>query len=231
MYYVELIDRFWVFNEKARPGHAAIALYFYLLQTAKVNDTYQLSVSDVELSKSLGLSRSTVKVTKQKLKDIGLIQYTTRNGYPGLYRLIVNYPVEILNVQNVKKDIVEEIMDFPDQQNDSQLSEEGKADRTMIKDITSFSSGLFAENKSIPNLSVFLSFAKNLDAYSPELDSLITEKYYSWLSKGWKSISDRPITNWKSSLKSILPFLKSEGEDDKTLIHTTQNIRYPLKKS
>jgi len=91
MYYLELIERFWILNQKAKPGATAIALYLYLLKTAKSSDSYDFQVSDVVLSKELGLTRQTVKATKERLRDLGLIQFKTRNGVSGSYRLLLNY--------------------------------------------------------------------------------------------------------------------------------------------
>ena len=53
-------------------------------------------------------------------------------------------------------------------------------------------------------------YAKTLENYIPELDYLIQEKYDSWLGNGWKNGYNKPITNWKSSIKNTMPFLQSE---------------------
>ncbi|MET2743972.1 hypothetical protein ABXT13_13290, partial [Staphylococcus caprae] len=60
------------------------------MKTGKENDAYDFKVSDVVLSKELGLTRQTVKSTKEKLQDFGLIQFQTQNGVSGSYRLILN---------------------------------------------------------------------------------------------------------------------------------------------
>ena len=63
---------------------------------------------------------------------------------------------------------------------------------------------------NIPSIEEFLEYAENLENYVPELEHLVTAKYDSWLKNSWKTVSDRPITNWKSSLKNTIPFLQSE---------------------
>ena len=76
----------------------------------------------------------------------------------------------------------------------------------------------------IPSLEEFSQYAKLLDNYVPELDLLIKEKYDSWLENGWKNGYDKPITNWKSSIKNIMPFLESELQSSNA---TSQKIALP----
>jgi hypothetical protein len=65
-------------------------------------------------------------------------------------------------------------------------------------------------------LEEFTQYAKTLDNYVPELDILIKEKYDSWLGNEWKNGYDKPITNWKSSIKKAMPLLKSELQSSST---------------
>ena len=82
MYYLELIQRFWDFNKTAKISPTEALLYFYLLKMGYENDRYDFKISDVELGRELGLTRKTIKSTKEKLKNLGLIQFQSKNGLP-----------------------------------------------------------------------------------------------------------------------------------------------------
>ncbi|NAW51884.1 hypothetical protein GNY06_11085 [Elizabethkingia argentiflava] len=69
---------------------------------------------------------------------------------------------------------------------------------------------------NIPSQEEFTQYVKTLENYIPELDYLIKEKYDSWLSNAWKNSYDKPITNWKSSIKNTMPFLQSELQSSNT---------------
>jgi hypothetical protein len=79
----------------------------------------------------------------------------------------------------------------------------------------------------VPDLVEFLKYARSLEAYSPELDEFITAKYSGWLANDWKSDSGRVITNWRTSLKNVLPFLKPGGKDSQLSIDRIPDIRHP----
>ena len=193
MYYVELIDRFWKFNEREGAGHTVIAFYLYLLKMAKDHNDYQFRISDVELGKRLSLSRSTVKVTKEKLRDLGLIEFRTKNGAAGHYRLILDYPLE-------------------------------------GREVIEVSTSSVSINRNIPDLREFLDFARTLEAYIPDCDKLIEEKYDSWLKNNWKSSNGRLITNWRSTLKNIMPFLLSDNKRVHLSVKDIPHIRHPEQK-
>ena len=95
MYYLELIQRFWDFNKTAKISPTEALLYFYLLKMGYENDRYDFKISDIELGKELGLTRKTIKSTKEKLKNLGLVQFQSKNGLPCHYRLLLNYSFEI----------------------------------------------------------------------------------------------------------------------------------------
>ena len=79
-------------------------------------------------------------------------------------------------------------------------------------------------SRNIPSLEEFTQYAKTLENYIPELDQLIKEKYDSWLGNGWKNGYDKPITNWKSSIKNAMPFLQRELQSSNT---TSEKIALP----
>ena len=231
MYYLELIERFWIFNAKAKPGSTAIAMYLYLLKTAKASDAYDFKISDVVLSKELGLTRQTVKTTKEKLRDFGLIRFQTKNGVSGSYRLILRYPLEASAPEKINSSEIQMMPSFKELKDDLNLDvlnpevkiPSGNVDQR----INTPSIPPANENSNIPALEEFLAYARTLAAYQSELDELIKDKYHSWKDSGWKNNSDRLITNWKSSLKSTLPFLKNAAQNDQLSIQTIPDIKRP----
>lgn len=231
MYYLELIERFWIFNEKAKPGSTAIAMYLYLLKTAKACDAYDFKVSDVVLSKELGLTRPTVKTAKEKLRDLGLIRFQTKNGVSGSYRLILSYPLEASAPKEMKSSEIQMTPSFKELKDDLNLDVLNlgvKIPSSNINQKINASSIQPAnENIKIPEFEEFLAYARTLAAYQSELDELIKDKYHSWKDSGWKNSSDRLITNWKSSLKSTLPFLKNVAQDNQLSLQTIPDIKRP----
>ncbi|SDQ99720.1 hypothetical protein SAMN05421664_3040 [Chryseobacterium soldanellicola] len=231
MYYLELIERFWIFNEKAKPGSTAIAMYLYLLKTAKACDAYDFKVSDVVLGKELGLTRPTVKTAKEKLRDLGLIRFQTKNGVSGSYRLILSYPLEAIAPEKVKSSEIQMTPPFQELKDDLNLNVPNLGVKitssNIDQKINAQSIKPANENSNIPVLEEFLAYARTLAAYQSELDELIKDKYHSWKDSGWKNNSDRLITNWKSSLKSTLPFLKNAAHDDQLSIQTIPDIKRP----
>jgi len=231
MYYLELIERFWIFNEKAKPGSTAIAMYLYLLETAKACDDYDFQVSDVVLSKELGLTRPTVKLTKEKLRDLGLIKFRTKNGIPCSYRLVLSYSLETsepVKIENDKAELLQTFQKYNDDEDPLIRRNRFESSSLIAGDEIKLSSPQLAnENIEIPEFEEFLAYAQALAAYYPELDVLVKGKYYSWKDNGWKNNADRLITNWKSSLKSTLPFLKNAADDDQLSLQTIPDIKRP----
>lgn len=231
MYYIELIDRFWLFVEKTKPGTAAISLYLYLLQVAKQKDAYQFTISDIELAKRLGLNRATVKRTREKLSKFGLIEYYREQGAAGICRLMVNYPLEPTGFDKVQNEPASSIIDFFGRtENVLQIVEIDEKDNlsvTVDENILVEPTSLLIDGRVVPGPEEFLDYARTLDAYHLELDNLIMAKYSGWLKNKWKSASGRPIINWQSSLKNVLPFLTSELVPDKLTVHNIPQIRHP----
>lgn len=231
MYYLELIYRFWGFNQKISIGSTGISMYLYLLKIAYDNERYDFQISDVAISKELGLTRKTVKSTKEKLQSIGLIQFQTKNGLPCSYRLILDYPLTVSEPKNVKKEELwkeefiqkEEELVFPSptvppiqnlsENTDQKVEEQSSREK--------------ANNKNIPIWEEFIEYAQILEIYEQQLDFEIQTKYESWKNNGWKNHADRPITNWKSALKSALLYMKNIADRSEFSIENIPNIRHP----
>lgn len=213
MYYLELIQRFWDFNHQKTIGSTGISMYLYLLKIGYEKEHYSFQISDVVISKELGLTRKTVKSTKEKLKNLGLIQFQTQNGIPCNYRLIVDYPLQssepkIINKKEIKTE---------------QFVQEVKTPSIQISSVSS--------TQNIPSLEELIEYAKTLDHYEVELDSKIQSKYENWRNNGWKNSSDRLITNWKSTLKSSLPFMKNAMKNHQISLQSIPDIKRPKSKN
>ena len=254
MYYLELIQRFWDFNKTAKISPTEILLYFYLLKMGHENGRYDFKISDVELGKELGLTRKTIKTTKEKLKNLGLVQFQSKNGLPCHYRLLLNYSFEIESKKSIRNEestivekdqnrevleIFESILPAPNsvelieeveidndvkpssetlQQNQKiELEQEQKQEREQLN----------LKNSKIPSLNEFIEYAKSLEGYESELELSISEKYESWINNGWKNTSNRPISNWKSTLKSTLPYLKNTSGENSLSLQDIPNIKRP----
>ena len=253
MYYLELIQRFWDFNKTAKISPTEALLYFYLLKMGYENDRYDFKISDIELGKELGLTRKTIKSTKEKLKSIGFIQFKTINGLPCHYRLLLNYSFEIEYEKSIKneecaiveKDQNREVLEIFDCILSAQNSVEVIKEIEINSDVKA-SSGttekqklewkqaqkqeqeqLNLKNNKIPSLDEFIEYAKSLEGYEPKLDLSISEKYESWKNNGWKNTSNRPISNWKSTLKSTLPYLINKSEKNSLSLQDIPNIKRP----
>ena len=253
MYYLELIQRFWDFNKKAKVSPTEISLYFYLLKIGYENERYDFKISDVELGKELGLTRKTIKSTKEKLKNLGLIQFQSKNGLPSHYRLLLNYSIEIepekliKNEENtiVEKDQNREVLEIFESILSAQNSVEVVKEIEINSDIKASSETTEKQklewkqaqkqeqeqqnlkNNKIPSLDEFIEYAKSLEGYEPELELSVNEKYEVWKNNCWKNTSNRPISNWKSTLKSTLPYLKNTSGENSFSLQDIPNIKHP----
>ncbi|MCW4451166.1 hypothetical protein OK344_02980 [Kaistella sp. BT6-1-3] len=214
MYYQELIDRLWRFNENTRLGAIAIAMYLYLLKMGNENNSYKVVVSDGVISATLGITRKTVKTTKKRLKNYELIQFEAKKGLPCSYRLILNYNLNIETLEKTpeksqpeSESFVEEEVEFFSSKAIS--SDVLPNDKLLITELSKPTEPNPSEDSKNPTFEEFLAYAKTLDSYKEELDSDIKEKYQTWEKNNWLNNFGRPIKNWKSSLKSVLPYLSN----------------------
>ena len=255
MYYLELIQRFWDFNKTAKISPTEALLYFYLLKMGYENDRYDFKISDIELGKELGLTRKTIKSTKEKLKNLGLVQFQSKNGLPCHYRLLLNYSFEIeyeKSIRNEESTIVEkdqnrEVLEIFESILSAQNSVEAIKEIEINSDVKA-SSETFPQqkkeleqeqeqsqeqvlqnlkNSKIPSLDEFMRYAKSLEGYESELELSISEKYESWINNNWKNTSNRPISNWKSTLKSTLPYLKNTSGENSLSLQDIPSIKRP----
>ena len=233
MYYLELIDRFWDFNQKVRLGSSAISLYLYLLKLGKDNDSYKVVISDVALGNALGITRKTIRPTKEKLRELGLIEFESKSGFPCYNRILLNYSFDIPIPEKIETEKINKVQSLEIVEKQETLKRNNSSDEVVPKiskssdKVSITHTSKISKSKIIPELEEFTQFATTLEDYQPLLDSVIEEKYYSWLENDWKNSSGRPISNWKSSLKSILPYLKNSKKDDAVSVNSIPNVKRP----
>ncbi|CAA7197505.1 helix-turn-helix domain-containing protein [Chryseobacterium potabilaquae] len=223
MDYLKLIHKFWEYNQEKPLGATTIALYLFLLEAWDKNECKDFKVSDSTLSEKLGLTRPTIRSTKEKLRNIGLIYYQTKNGIPTYYRLILDYSIPY----SIEKSNTEE------SERQNAYSKLKRTPRKSIDPVSSRSETfpiLYpSENirdKNIPSLGEFITYAKSLEMYEPDLDLKIQAKYNSWVSNGWRTGQNSPITTWKPLLKSTLPYMKNTSLNEISLKYIP-NIKRP----
>lgn len=234
MYYLELIQRFWDYNQKAQLNTTSVTFYLYLLNLASNKNGYDVSISDVAISNALGITRRTVKSTKEKLQILGLIRYENKKGLASTYRVVLDYPTRTPEFGKSKKlssgstssdPEVESTEDLPLHDLSVQNIDNTRKpeDGIPVSDV----SRPQINNNQRPSFSEFIEYAQTLADYEISLDSAIKDKYDSWVANGWKNASGRPVSNWKSSLKGTFPFMKNKTEVKDLSIQSIPNIERP----
>lgn len=216
----ELTEKFWKYNEKEPLGAVAIAFYLFLLEIWKKNKENDFSLSDTEICGRLKITRPTIIALRQKIVTVGMIQYQSKNGLPGHYKILSEYSPTLSTFE--KPEIDKRGSTNKGSQKTIQKKKK-TAEKSLQKIETSQNQNLTSNNPeekpttipislpgNIPSLEEFTQYVKTLENYVPELDYLIKEKYDGWLGNEWKNGYDKPITNWKSSIKNAMPFLQSE---------------------
>ena len=60
---------------------------------------------------------------------------------------------------------------------------------------------------NIPSIEEFIAYAKTLNTYKEELEEHIRIKYETWEENGWITGYNKPIVNWKQTLRNTMPYL------------------------
>ncbi|MCT4319260.1 hypothetical protein SAMN05421856_11021 [Chryseobacterium taichungense] len=226
MYYLKLIQKFWNFNQKAKLDANVITVYFYLLNFANDCGSYTVSISDRNLSKTLGLSRNTIMAARKKLQSLGIIHYNKDTDGAATYRILIDYDAVASKPETIQLDTI--LLDLVVPQNEESIvssptsltslvseCEQKEPEQHELNDEDTAEPTVKGTGQ--PSLDTFLQYAQTLEGYEPSLDQKITEKYSSWEMNNWKSVSGRPITDWKSSLKNLMPFMKNTADKDLSL--------------
>ena len=223
MEYLELKNRIWEFNENSPLGLSVISVYFYLLKIGSDVGYTKFTVSDSKISRELKMTRKTVKVCKERLRKFGIITYQSRSGIPSDFQLNSDYPLTFKDVFE-KPEVQSEILEFKEFH---KKVEPKVVEVNSIKKSTQQISSSFEISNSIPSIEEFLEYAKSLEMYDPQLDFEIQLRYKNWRSNNWKNSANRPITDWKSTLKSVLPYLKNSTQNNSLSIKSIPRITPP----
>lgn len=202
MKYLSAIENFWKINQTQSLGSTAIAMYFFLLKVWEDNKQKDFKLSDIQLAKNIEVARQTIKPTRNKLSESGLIIFNAKNGSACRYSILENPQNHFIPKEKVRKRIRVK-------SNVPQKEKILDDDLYKIPIPNSIKEEELFYNDKIPSIEEFLDFAKNLQSYNENLDYLIEEKYKIWKENSWKNAYGRPIANWKTLLKSSMPYLKN----------------------
>ncbi len=229
---LDLIKKFWQLNEKKPLGSSAVAMYFLIINEWKNTDADEIVLSDAKISETLKIVRNTVRATKDKLQEAGLLTYETKIGFPCVYRLKIDNNIFTSAKENedAKDKDVQSVSEEPKQEvkvaEEKQPIQEPKIKSLLDKNtqpkvpVKKQESNPVPKQEpvvekpklssNIPSIEEFLSFAKTLEIYdatNKTLDFQIKTKYEKWVSDGWKNGWNKPIRNWQLSLRATLPHL------------------------
>jgi hypothetical protein len=234
MYYEELIQKFWESGPKAQLGTTAVAIYLYLLKLANDNNRYDVTISDVAIGNTLGLTRKTVKSAREALLNSGLVRYESKNGYSCSYRIVPDYPLSIQKDKEDQEAKRKNNLRIPVTEKNKNLPPVGLSisipETTGQKEKESFKNGApepFKIVVSNPSLEEFMAYAYTLSGYEESMDPDIKGKYATWAGNDWCNSLGKPITNWKSSLKNLLPYIKNRNDSGQLSLESIPVIKPP----
>lgn len=208
MEYLELIKKYWRMNEEFPQNYSITCMYLFLLETWDKNNKEDFEISDYDISKKLIITRVSVRKNRKKLRDLGLINYQISKGFPTIYKIISDYIIrkgkEVVSIAEKekivdKKSIAPAIPVIPLVQEPTSLKSKEKQTPMMPFNIPSFEE--------------FMNYAKTLDIYEEGLDVHLKIKYETWKDDGWVSGYNKPIVNWKQTLKNTMPYLRSNNKN------------------
>ncbi len=240
MNYLDLLHKFWDYNQNEPLGITSIAMYLFLLENWDKNNGNDFKVSDVTISNELGITRKTVKPTKEKLRNCGLIYYETQNGLPSYYRIILDY-TSLRKGEKPKKDVAER------NQKSGELFEKTKNIPPVLKEVPSedieepkvvspssqepVKPNIITDNRAIPTMTEIIDYATTLPNYDQSLDTRIQDRYKSWVNNGWRTMQDKPIKEWKPLLKTTVNYFVNPPKDGTLTLDSIPNIKVPKTKS
>jgi len=231
----ELTDRFWKFNNESPLGSTGVALYLFLVKIGGDQSDNNFTCSDLKICKELCIKRNTVKSAREKLRNLGLIHYQTKNGFPCYYKLITDYPLIQGNIKP-KKDIAERNQKPIEAKEKSKpySSAESPAEEPKIvipPPQEPVKPNVITDNKVIPTLTEIIDYATTLPNYDPSLDTRIQDRYKSWVNNGWRTMQDKPIKEWKPLLKTTVNYFVNPPKNGTLTLDSIPNIKVPKPKS
>ena len=181
----DLFEKIFDLNSKNKIGANTIAVFTFILY--KCEDLQkEVVLSDYQIARELGLSRQTIITAKNKLKLLGVLDYSRNRGFPNRFILKGN---ELQKTASKNAEIKEISIEVTVQNSEPNIDENN-----------SFS--------KYPNLKQFMDFAKTLDGYSEKLDDALIKKFHQWEKADWKNGIGRPIFDWQIVLKNNLIMLE-----------------------
>ncbi|MDV3774551.1 hypothetical protein CMU14_15870 [Elizabethkingia anophelis] len=231
----ELTDRFWKFNNESPLGSTGVALYLFLVKVGGDQSDNNFTCSDLKICKELCIKRNTVKSAREKLRNLGLIHYQTKNGFPCYYKLIIDYPLVQGNVKP-KKDVAErnqkQVETIDKSKIDPPVELPVEKPEIVIPSSHELSMPkIITDNKSIPPIAEVFDFAKTLPIYNSSLYSRLQKRYEEWVNNGWHTHQNKPITNWKPLVRATLAHMVKPPENGTLSLDQIPSIKPPKAKS
>lgn len=220
MLHAELYQKFFQYNRKQPLEPTLYVLYMALLEKWIENNLEPFEASTNDLLDKVNMSRATINRTKVLLKEKGLIEYGSEKGCTNKFTLIeIDEETEILKIEEKPQvpqmDVpkIEQPLEVTQEVAVPELPEEGSQKKAILLNDLS---------NNIPMFSEVLDFAKTLKMYDDSLEIYLQSKYDSWVENGWKNGFDKPITNWKSSIRNVVPHLMKSKNNTNIIIPTIQ---------
>ena len=199
-----LFEKIFDLNSKNKIGANTIAVFTFILYKCK-DLGKEIVLSDYEMARELGLSRQTVITAKNKLKQLGILDYNRNPGFPNRFVLNENeLPKEIPKIVETKEISIEKLFRVPEPK---------------IIANSSFS--------RYPTLQQFMSFSKTLPNYSEKLDDVLIHKFHQWAKADWKNAIGKPILNWKSVLEKNMVMFELHHSMENNSALKIPNIKRP----
>ena len=202
---LNLFEKIFDLNSKNKIGANTIAVFTFILYQCE-DLQKEVVLSDYQIARELGLSRQTIITAKNKLKLLGVLDYSRNRGFPNRFILKGN---ELQKTASNNSEIKEISIEAPMQNSEPNIDENN-----------SFS--------KYPNLKQFMDFAKTLDGYSEKLDDALIKKFHQWEKADWKNGIGRPIFDWQIVLKNNLIMLElSSLSKEEISPYKIPNIKRP----
>ncbi|MDY3400675.1 hypothetical protein PG588_00700 [Riemerella anatipestifer] len=226
MLYPELYQKFFQYNRKQPLEPTLFVLYITLLEKWTENKLLPFEASTKELLDKVNMSRATINRTKFLLKQKGLIEYSSQKGGANKFTLVeIKEEIEIPQVEPEKPQMPQiEVPKIEQPLENAQkvavvIPELPKEEPPKSKILSN------DRPKDIPTFSEVLNFAKTIKMYDDSMEIYLQSKYDSWVENGWKNGFDKPITNWKSTVRNTVPHLNKINSNDSIIIPT---IKRPI---
>lgn len=216
---LDLTDKFWNYLKDNPVNTTSIVVYLYLVRIWESKSQKAFDYSDIKLSQDLNLSRITVINARNILCKIGLINCTLTNGKPALYDIKINFNFSDQNTSVEKNNSLHQKPSIRNTHsepkansktsNQNTSSNQNLTQSLQAKEVVNIPQPTPKKPlpENIPTLEEFQAFARTVEIYNVDMDFLIKTKYEDWIDRGWKTASNKKITNWKISLKTSMAYM------------------------